>query len=116
MNMLKQENENDEGNQLPEDISCLPLKDQVPSNAEHVGNKENFSSPDTNADDKATAKHEEQGLVKELEASSKGKVQGSLFLNYFKTANGPLTVIFLVITFLSTQILASFADIWFAYW
>lgn len=59
---------------------------------------------------------EEEMLHKELEASSKGKIEGSLYLNYFKSANRPITLVFLVVTFLTSQVLASFVDIWVAYW
>lgn len=59
---------------------------------------------------------EDKGLLKKLEDSSKGKVKGSLYLNYFKSANRPFTFVFLVVTLLLSQILASLIDIWVAFW
>lgn len=61
-------------------------------------------------------KNEENGLLKELEASSKGKVKGSLILNYLNSAQRPFTLVFLIISFLLAQVLASLADIWVSYW
>lgn len=61
-------------------------------------------------------KDEENELLKELEASSKGKVKGSLVLNYLKAARRPCTLVFLMISFLFAQVLASLADIWVSYW
>lgn len=74
-------------------------------NSEKSQSKENQTNPE-----------EEKELLKELEASSKGKVKGSLFVNYFKSAKRPCTMIFLLASFLLTQILASVADIWISYW
>ncbi|XP_031635983.1 multidrug resistance-associated protein 4-like [Contarinia nasturtii] len=59
---------------------------------------------------------EEKELLNALEASSKGKVKGSLAINYLKSAKKPFTLVFLVISFLLSQILASVADIWVSYW
>lgn len=59
---------------------------------------------------------EEKQLLKELEASSKGKVKGSLILKYLKSSNKPFTMVLLVISFLLVQILASVADIFVSYW
>lgn len=59
---------------------------------------------------------EEKGLLKELEASSKGMVKGSLILNYFKSAKRPFTAAFVVLSFLFTQLLANTADIFVSYW
>lgn len=50
------------------------------------------------------------------EASSRGKVKGSLLVKYFKCANRPFTFAFLVISFLLAQILASVSDVWVSYW
>lgn len=59
---------------------------------------------------------EEKELLKELEASSKGKVRGSLVINYLKSSKKPWTLVFLVTSFLLAQILASAADVWVSYW
>lgn len=53
---------------------------------------------------------------KELEASSKGIVNGSLLFNYFKAANRPFSLVFLFIAFPLTQILLSMIDVWVGYW
>lgn len=59
---------------------------------------------------------EQKELLKELEASSKGKVKGPLILNYLKSAERPFTLVLLLVTFLLAQTLASVADIWVSYW
>lgn len=59
---------------------------------------------------------EKNEVIKELEASSRGKISGSILLNYFKSANHSCTLAFLVASFLLTQILVSVADIWISYW
>lgn len=59
---------------------------------------------------------EESGMLKELEASSKGQVSGSLLLNYFKSTNQPCTLVILLAAFLLAQALASIADVWVSYW
>lgn len=59
---------------------------------------------------------EEIGLLKELEASSKKKVKGSLLLHYFNSAKRPYTLVFIIASFLLAQALASIADVWVSYW
>lgn len=66
--------------------------------------------------DKEDVAGEQDVLLKELEASSKGKVKGSLILNYFNSAKRPFTLAFIVVAFLLAQTLASLADIWVSYW
>lgn len=78
---------------------------------EELNNEKNLTKG--NGDDLA---NEENVLLKELEASSKGKVKGSLSLNYLKSANRPFTLVFIVAAFLLAQTLASLADIWVSYW
>lgn len=55
-------------------------------------------------------------ILKELEASSRGKISGSMLFNYLRAAKRPCTLTFLVVSFLLTQILCSVADIWISYW
>lgn len=59
---------------------------------------------------------EGSGMLKELEASSKGKVKGSLLLSYFKSSNQPYMLVMMIVTFLLAQALASIADVWVSYW
>lgn len=59
---------------------------------------------------------EENPLTNKLEASSKGKVKGSLVIRYLKSSNQPCTLAFLILAFLLSQFLASVADIWVSYW
>ena len=63
-----------------------------------------------------TKLEENSEMVKELEASSKGKIKGSMLLNYLKSANMPCALIFLCASFLVTQVLGSLADVWSLYW
>lgn len=77
---------------------------------EEKNNEKNLSNEKENLAD------EQNALLNQLEASSKGKVKGSLIINYFKSARKPLTMVFIVVTFLLAQTLASLADIWVSYW
>lgn len=60
--------------------------------------------------------NEKDGMLKELEASSRGKIAGSMLFNYFKSAKQSCILAFLVVSFLLTQILVSVADVWISYW
>lgn len=60
--------------------------------------------------------NEKEEMLKELEASSRGKISGSLLLNYFKSAKQSCALAFLVVSFLLTQLLVSVGDISIAYW
>lgn len=66
--------------------------------------------------DKESPANEQKTLLKELEASSKGKVRGSLIVNYFKSTQRTYTLVVLIVAFLISQGLASFADIWVSVW
>lgn len=103
--------ENDGVSKIPRQSSDTTLESSMTSkmslNSEknHPGESRNQPSSD-----------EEKQLLKELEASSKGKVKGSLILKYLKSSNQPCTLVFLVISFLLVQILASVVDIFVSYW
>lgn len=73
------------------------------------------SGNDSSNEDQKSGDSEIEPL-KQLEASSKGKIKGSLLVNYFKYAQKPFTLAFLVFSFLFAQILASVSDIWVSYW
>lgn len=52
----------------------------------------------------------------EMEASSKGKVKGSVFANYFKSGAHWSILIVLGISFITVQFLASSSDYWVSVW
>ncbi|XP_055307782.1 ATP-binding cassette sub-family C member 4-like isoform X2 [Sitodiplosis mosellana] len=60
--------------------------------------------------------NEKSEMVKELEASSKGKIKGSMLLNYLNSANMPCALMFMYALFISTQLSGSIADVWVSYW
>lgn len=72
------------------------------------------SEPDFS--EEPTTFKEEITFVKELEESSKGKVKGSLLLNYIKSSKIPCALALLSALFVITQTIASTADIWVSYW
>lgn len=80
--------------------------------ATEVINHENIPSKVDNKDDS----DEKNQLLKELEATSKGKVKESVLWSYLMAARQPFMLIFLVISILLTQICASLVDIWISYW
>lgn len=59
---------------------------------------------------------EESELLTNLEESSKGKVKGPLLWKYLNAAQRPFMLVFLVVSILGSQILASAADVWASYW
>ena len=52
----------------------------------------------------------------QLEASSKGKVKGSLFLNYFKAGARWPTLILLLLSLVFVEFLGSSVDYWVSIW
>lgn len=60
--------------------------------------------------------HEKEDLGIGLEASSKGKVKGSLAANYFKTGTHWSILFILGCSFILVQFLASAADYWVSVW
>lgn len=55
-------------------------------------------------------------LVDKMEASSKGVVKGSVFLQYFRASGSLLLLFVVIILFVLTQTAASGTDYWIAYW
>lgn len=55
-------------------------------------------------------------LVDKLEASSKGVVEGSVYLHYLRASGSFILVFVVVFFFILTQIAASGTDYWIAYW
>lgn len=68
---------------------------------EKSGEKEKSKSPEDNQN---------------MEMSSKGTVQGSVLLNYVRCGANPLILLGLLLLFIATQIAASGADFWVAFW
>lgn len=67
-------------------------------------------------DGEADAEEEERDEGVQMEASSKGKVKGSVPLNYFRSgAHWPILIL-LLISFAFVQLLASAADYWVSIW
>lgn len=103
-------NKNDERKSLSRKNSASSLTNSVNS----VVSSNSERSQSTTENKGGTSEKDE--MLKELEASSRGKIAGSMLLNYFKSANQPCILAFLIGSFLFTQILVSVADIWISYW
>lgn len=72
-----------------------------------------FHSPSIDLENNSVTKFDE-GV--ELEASSKGKVKGSLFVSYFRAgANWPVLCI-IIFLFVFAQMLGSAVDYFVSYW
>lgn len=110
-NIIKEENHIENGGvtKIPLDNSNSTLESGMASEPSVNGEKDD-------TDQMQNKIVEEDELLKKLEASSRGKIKGSLIVNYLKSSNRPCTLVFLVISFLLSQILASAADIWVSYW
>lgn len=110
--------ENDEDN---EETNCTDAIDEaIKSDEENMNSMENaenslVSENKDSKDDRNNSK-EENEVSKELESSSKGKVKGSLLLNYCKSANRSYTLVFVIASFLMAQAFASIADVWVSFW
>lgn len=90
-----------------------------------IENSKSATAPIVNDDNATNEKNhaneewrpeEENELVQELEVSSRGKIKGSLILNYFKSSRRPFSICVLMAVFLLVQLFASFSDIWISYW
>lgn len=99
------EKQSNEENPQPESLSRkIPSEPSISSN----------SSNNLNAKTYARSSDEDDGV--QMEASSRGKVQGSVSMSYFRAgANWP-TLVVLATLFLIVQILASGADYWVSFW
>lgn len=91
-------------------------------NKEAAGNeprKSSLSSANprrSSIDDSISSEDDQNAFCSQLEESAKGKVNGSILLNYFEVRkNWPLLCL-LLFSFVATQIVASGADIWIAIW
>lgn len=104
-------NKNDEKNALSRKSSSASSLTESANSVESLNNEKSRST--TGNKDGATEKDQ---MLKELEASSRGKIKGSMLRNYFKSANQSCVLAFLVSSFLFTQVLVSVADIWISYW
>lgn len=98
------------------EVATIKQKNSTTSLKNMINSAKSLNSEKSESKEKQSDPEEEKELLGELEASSKGKVKGSIYLNYFKSANRPFTLVYLVITLLLSQILASVIDIWVAYW
>lgn len=76
----------------------------------------NSTIDDGDADSIHEEKETETGMGQGLEQSSKGQVKGSVFWRYLSAGAHPIILVILLLLFLLTQVAASFADLWVAYW
>lgn len=106
---LQMENAESDGTRKSTQNSSHSLK-SIEKSVEEMNSKNNLFK------DKENAPNEQNVLLKELEASSKGKVKGSLLLNYLNSAKRPFALMFIVVTFTLAQTFASLADVWVSYW
>lgn len=113
--MLQPTKDDSHENECYEDESISKTKTSISSN--EMWNAISILDADKNVTkENHNDSKDEKVLSKELEASSKGMIKGSLFVNYITSAKRPFTLAFLVVTFLLTQLLANMADIWVSYW
>lgn len=63
-----------------------------------------------------TRQHQSLYNFKKMEASSKGQVEGNMFVNYARAGGNACGLIFVGLLFLLAQILASAADYWVSFW
>ncbi|XP_052868167.1 ATP-binding cassette sub-family C member 4-like [Anopheles cruzii] len=80
------------------------------ASARSVGSTASLAEDDPNGEADAPV----QGSA--MEGTSRGTVQGSVLLNYVRSGANSLIVVGLLILFLATQLAASGADYWVAFW
>lgn len=69
-----------------------------------------------NSDNDEKIKSQSIEQLQQMESSSKGQVHGSIALNYLGAGANLLTLAIIFILFLITQVFASCADLWVAFW
>lgn len=118
INILKNDDDDDEEDNQEEMHSNdeSTNKTLIRRISSHASNASSTASLNKEREKKQSECEEERGLLKELEASSEGKVEGSLMMHYVKYAKRPFSSIILIVTILLTQILVSSADVWVSYW
>lgn len=107
------ENDEKSGSRLSRQTS------RISSRSIQTSNSVSESSLDIRADDSShegAAFEDEQAIGVGLEASSKGKVEGSVAVNYFKSGANWFCLSVVGFAFLITQLLACAADYWVAIW
>lgn len=97
-----------------DDVAKIPRPNSTATLENNVASK--MCSNNEKTHEKRNLPDEEKELLNALESSSKGKVKGSMVVNYLSSAKKPFTLVFLIISFVLSQILASVADIWVSYW
>lgn len=107
--ILKTTEEDSNEPNIENETQCMASKQ-----TESIANNKNTST-ESKANE-SEAEGEKNELIKKLEDSSKGTIKGSLIVNYFKASKRPFSLLFLMLSFLLTQILAGSADIFVSYW
>ncbi|XP_055636392.1 ATP-binding cassette sub-family C member 4-like [Toxorhynchites rutilus septentrionalis] len=89
----------------------------IRSNASSHRSLDDFTEDELSENEK-TAKDRSKSPEQDqhVEQSSKGKVEGSVLLNYIRCGANPCVIVALIILFLATQLAASAADLWVAFW
>lgn len=91
----------------------------ISSRSNQISNSVSVASLDIRPDgslSEANAFEDEPEKGVGMEASSKGKVNGSIAVNYFKSGANWFYLFVVAFAFLVTQLLASAADYWVAIW
>lgn len=115
--LQKEEEEGEETLTIDSDgITIVRRKSSTVSSGKRTNSSTSLNSEKSQSKDSEANLEEQNELLKELEASSKGKIKGSILMNYFKSANRSCTFGFLVMSFILSQLLVSVADIAIAYW
>lgn len=81
--------------------------------------RSSVSSKQANDNDHETYPEEEQIPLEEIhrmEATSKGKVKGSIIGNYLKSSGSVVIPLIIVALLIFTQFLVSFTDYWVSFW
>lgn len=103
-------------------LGLSPLEESFDLNNESISRTSSIRSVSTNPDGQNVVESEEEndhskkneGMA--LEASSKGKVKGSLTLNYFRAGDHWSVLLIVLFSFLLVQFLASVTDYWVSVW
>lgn len=87
---------------------------RISSRSIQTSNSVSVSSTDISADGSLWENEQTNGVG--MEASSKGKIKGSIAINYFRAGANWFSLFVLGFAFFITQLLACAADYWVAIW
>lgn len=112
---LLQAEDIDESTETPETVRTRS-RTQSRSSARSISSVSLHSEGNAEDEPEEVNKTKSVEDIRQMEMSSKGKVKGNLFFNYFRSGGNLVVLVIVGILFILAQVLASFADFWVSFW